>query len=35
MVLLDLYYIYNRNLLMDMNVLYETGFAVLGKKGAY
>lgn len=35
MVLLDLYYIYNRNLLMDMNILYETIFAVVGKQGAY
>jgi exopolysaccharide biosynthesis polyprenyl glycosylphosphotransferase len=35
MVLLDLYYIYNRSLLMDMNILYETVFAVLGKHGAY
>jgi len=35
MVLLDLYYIYNRNILMDMNILYETIFAVLGKRGAY
>ena len=35
MVLLDLYYVYNRSLSMDMNILYETVFAVLGKKGAY
>ena len=35
MVLLDLYYIYNRNLMMDMNVLYETVFAVLEKRGAH
>jgi exopolysaccharide biosynthesis polyprenyl glycosylphosphotransferase len=35
MVLLDLYYIYNRSLLMDMNILYETVFVVLGKQGAY
>jgi len=35
MVLLDLYYIYNRNILMDMNILFETIFAVLGKRGAY
>ncbi len=35
MVLLDLYYIYNRNFLMDLNILYETAFAVLAKKGAY
>jgi len=35
MVLLDLYYIYNRNILMDMNILYETIFTVLEKRGAY
>ena len=35
MVMLDLYYIYNRSVLMDMNVLYETIFAVVGKRGAY
>jgi exopolysaccharide biosynthesis polyprenyl glycosylphosphotransferase len=35
MVLLDLYYVYNRNLSLDMNVIYETIFAVLAKKGAH
>lgn len=35
MVLLDLYYIYNRSLIMDINILYETVFAVLEKRGAY
>lgn len=35
MILLDLYYIYNRSLLIDLNVLYETIFVVLGKRGAY
>ena len=35
MVLLDLYYIYNRNLLMDLNIIYETIFVVLAKKGAH
>ena len=35
MVLLDLYYIYNRNILMDINILYETIFAVMEKRGAY
>ena len=35
MVMLDLYYIYNRSVLMDMNVLYETFFAVVSKRGAY
>jgi lipopolysaccharide/colanic/teichoic acid biosynthesis glycosyltransferase len=35
MVLLDLYYVYNRNISMDMNIAYETIFAVLAKKGAH
>lgn len=35
MVLLDLYYIYNRSLLMDLNILFETIFAVLKKQGAH
>ena len=35
MILLDLYYIYNRSLKMDFNILYETIFTVLTKKGAY
>ena len=35
MILLDLYYIYNRSLVMDFSTLYETIFVVLGKKGAY
>jgi exopolysaccharide biosynthesis polyprenyl glycosylphosphotransferase len=35
MVLLDLYYVYNRNFSLDMNVIYETVFAVLAKKGAH
>jgi exopolysaccharide biosynthesis polyprenyl glycosylphosphotransferase len=35
MVLLDLYYVYNRNTSLDMNVVYETIFAVLAKKGAH
>jgi exopolysaccharide biosynthesis polyprenyl glycosylphosphotransferase len=35
MVLLDLYYLYNRSVMMDLNILYETVFAVLAKKGAY
>jgi undecaprenyl-phosphate galactose phosphotransferase len=35
LVLLDLYYIYNRSILMDMNIMYETIFAVFGKRGAY
>jgi exopolysaccharide biosynthesis polyprenyl glycosylphosphotransferase len=35
MVLLDLYYVYNRNFSLDMNVVYETIFAVLAKKGAH
>ena len=35
MILLDLYYIYNRNLILDCNILFETVFVVLEKKGAY
>jgi exopolysaccharide biosynthesis polyprenyl glycosylphosphotransferase len=35
MVLLDLYYLYNRSLSMDLNILYETVFAVVAKKGAH
>jgi exopolysaccharide biosynthesis polyprenyl glycosylphosphotransferase len=35
MVLLDLYYIYNRNISIDMNIIYETIFAILGRRGAY
>jgi undecaprenyl-phosphate galactose phosphotransferase len=35
MMLLDFYYIYNRSLMLDINILYETVFAVLEKRGAY
>jgi exopolysaccharide biosynthesis polyprenyl glycosylphosphotransferase len=35
MILLDLYYIYNRSLEMDFSTLFETIFVVLKKKGAY
>ena len=35
MILLDLYYIYNRDLALDLNILFETIFVVLGKKGAF
>jgi exopolysaccharide biosynthesis polyprenyl glycosylphosphotransferase len=35
MVLLDLYYAYNRSFSIDMNIVYETAFAVLAKKGAH
>ena len=35
MILLDLYYIYNRSLMMDFSIMYETIFVVLAKKGAY
>jgi exopolysaccharide biosynthesis polyprenyl glycosylphosphotransferase len=35
MVLLDLFYVYNRSLSLDLNIIYETIFAVLKKKGAY
>lgn len=35
MVLLDLYYIYNRNLILDLIIMHETLFAVIEKRGAY
>ena len=35
MILMDLYYIYNRSITLDFNILYETIFAVLEKRGAY
>ncbi len=35
MILLDLYYIYNRSLSLDFSILYETIFAVLEKRGAH
>ena len=35
MVLLDLYYIYNRSLILDLIIMHETLFAVLAKRGAY
>ncbi len=35
MILLDLYYIYNRSFVIDLNILCETVFVVAGKKGAY
>lgn len=35
MMLLDLYYVYNRSLLLDFSILIETIFVVLKKKGAY
>ncbi|MGV7223929.1 MAG: sugar transferase, partial [Nitrospinales bacterium] len=35
MILLDLYYVYNRSFLMDFNTLYETVFVVMQRKGAY
>lgn len=35
MILLDLYYIYNNSLLLDLQILFETVFVVLGKKGAF
>ena len=35
MILLDLYYIYNNTLMLDLQILFETVFVVLGKKGAY
>jgi len=35
MILLDLYYIYNNSLILDLQILFETVFVVLEKKGAY
>jgi len=35
MILLDLYYIYNRSLELDLSILFETIFVVLKKKGAH
>ena len=35
MILLDLYYIYNRSLELDFSILFETIFVLLKKKGAY
>jgi len=35
MILLDLYYIYNRSLELDFNILFETLFVLLKRKGAY
>ena len=35
MILLDLYYIYNRNILMDLSILFETIIVVLQMEGAY
>jgi lipopolysaccharide/colanic/teichoic acid biosynthesis glycosyltransferase len=35
MILLDLYYIYNRSVPLDFQVLLETANAVIKQKGAY
>jgi len=35
MILLDLYYIYNRSMDLDLSILFETIFVVLKKKGAH
>jgi exopolysaccharide biosynthesis polyprenyl glycosylphosphotransferase len=35
MIILDLYYIYNRSFVIDLSILYETIFVVFGKRGAY
>ena len=35
MILLDLYYIYNRSIDLDLSILFETIFVVLKKKGAH
>ena len=35
MILLDLYYIYNNSIMLDLQILFETMFVVLGKRGAF
>ena len=35
MIILDLYYIYNRNFDLDLSILFETIFVVMKKKGAH
>lgn len=35
MILLDLYYIYNRSFVIDLSIAFETIFVVFGKRGAY
>ena len=35
MILLDLYYIYNRSLALDLSILFETIFVIFNKRGAY
>ena len=35
MILLDLYYIYNSSIILDFQILVETVFVVLGKRGGY
>jgi len=35
MIIMDLYYIYNRSITLDLSILYETIFAVLERRGAY
>jgi undecaprenyl-phosphate galactose phosphotransferase len=35
MILLDLYYIYNSSIMLDLQILFETVFVVLNKKGAF
>ena len=35
MILMDLYYIYNRRISLDFCILYETIFVTFGKQGAY
>ena len=35
MILMDLYYIYNRRISLDFSILYETIFVMFGKQGAY
>lgn len=35
MILLDLYYIYNRSMKLDISILFETLFVLLKRKGAH
>jgi undecaprenyl-phosphate galactose phosphotransferase len=35
MILLDFYYIFNRSIMLDFNIMFETIFVVLGRKGGY
>ena len=35
MILLDFYYIFNRSIMLDFNIIFETIFVVLGRKGGF